>query len=543
MFYSQFILAKKGPLGTIWIAAHLERKLRKNQVADTDIGVSVDSILFPDVPIALRLSSHLLLGVVRIYSRKVNYLFDDCSEALLKIKQAFRSTAVDLPPEESTAPYHSITLPETFDLDDFELPDNDNFQGNYVDHHVSSRDQITLQDTMDGVVYSTSQFGLDERFGDGDTSGLDLDEELFLKKVAAAEPDGVMLNSNTDPQSSAQPMTSLKDDENNEMIENSEIMPTTASLNQIEDIGGDTDVIEYAQAPCTPGLLEEPNLSNIQETSACDDHLESENQSLTEFAVKDNLENASSKSDLYLANKNEMDGSLLSDVNPNPVLSILAKENGCLANDMESNQGNPQGELAPTVATMEQISLVNIDSPSLIPSALGDQVKVKNMTPYLSDKTFTASDIPDRVEDMQNGVVINDEPGMHSDDKAHEDCVELQVVRLGESNISISSLKSTCQPVSEESLENNQAYLKTELSNDMETAGDLVKSCPLSTASESNEESHSIPEFEKPGNQDSTEKSKYSMIMNPSVHENGACIVLNPGGDKSYVHDLQSEVA
>ncbi|KAG6515257.1 hypothetical protein ZIOFF_025649 [Zingiber officinale] len=123
MFYSQFILAKKGPLGTIWIAAHLERKLRKNQVADTDIGDSVDSILSPEVPIALRLSSHLLLGVVRIYSRKVNYLFHDCSEALLKVKQAFRSTAVDLPPEESIAPYHSITLPETFHLDDFELPD------------------------------------------------------------------------------------------------------------------------------------------------------------------------------------------------------------------------------------------------------------------------------------------------------------------------------------------------------------------------------------------------------------------------------------
>lgn len=45
MFYSQFILAKKGPLGTIWIAAHLERKLRKNQVADTDIGVSVGEYL------------------------------------------------------------------------------------------------------------------------------------------------------------------------------------------------------------------------------------------------------------------------------------------------------------------------------------------------------------------------------------------------------------------------------------------------------------------------------------------------------------------
>lgn len=59
------------------------------------INIPADSIIFPEVPIALRLSSHLMVGVVRIYSRKVNYLFHDCSEALLKIKQAFRSAAVD----------------------------------------------------------------------------------------------------------------------------------------------------------------------------------------------------------------------------------------------------------------------------------------------------------------------------------------------------------------------------------------------------------------------------------------------------------------
>ncbi|KAL0905202.1 hypothetical protein M5K25_027390 [Dendrobium thyrsiflorum] len=184
MFYSQFILAKKGPLGTIWIAAHLERKLRKNQVADTDIGLSVDSILFPEVPIALRLSSHLLLGVVRIYSKKVNYLFHDCSEALVKIKQAFRSTAVDLPPEESTAPYHSITLPETFDLDNFELPESALLSSNFVDNHVSTREQITLQDTVNGTSHPTSMFGLDERFGDDDAShiGLEFEQELFMDK-------------------------------------------------------------------------------------------------------------------------------------------------------------------------------------------------------------------------------------------------------------------------------------------------------------------------------------------------------------------------
>ncbi|GKV29050.1 hypothetical protein SLEP1_g38022 [Rubroshorea leprosula] len=293
MFYSQFILAKKGPLGTIWIAAHLERKLRKNQVADTDIGISVDSILFPEVPIALRLSSHLLLGVVRIYSRKVNYLFDDCSEALLKIKQAFRSTAVDLPPEESTAPYHSITLPETFDLDDFELPDNEIFQGNYVDHHVSSREQITLQDTMDGVVYSTSQFGLDERFGDGDTSqiGLDLDEELFLEKDTASGDNEV---SKSDPQGSDETMTIIKND-----ASNLEAMPINDDGDQIEGLHANSEFFEYAHAPATPGLVEVPNLSSVQEALASDDHIESADQDLTKPAAAENVESPSCSNITY----------------------------------------------------------------------------------------------------------------------------------------------------------------------------------------------------------------------------------------------------
>lgn len=45
-----------------------------------------DNILQPTVPLALRMSGHLLLGLVRIYSRKVNYLMSDASEALVKIQ-------------------------------------------------------------------------------------------------------------------------------------------------------------------------------------------------------------------------------------------------------------------------------------------------------------------------------------------------------------------------------------------------------------------------------------------------------------------------
>lgn len=46
-----------------------------------------ESIMGQDImPMALRLSGQLLLGVVRIYGRKAKYLLDDCNEALLKIK-------------------------------------------------------------------------------------------------------------------------------------------------------------------------------------------------------------------------------------------------------------------------------------------------------------------------------------------------------------------------------------------------------------------------------------------------------------------------
>ncbi len=85
----------------------MERKLSKTQTLQTDIGQSVgmglcrplllaatdsepsntDAIMGQEVEVmALRLSGQLLLGVVRIYSRKAKYLLDDCNEALLKIK-------------------------------------------------------------------------------------------------------------------------------------------------------------------------------------------------------------------------------------------------------------------------------------------------------------------------------------------------------------------------------------------------------------------------------------------------------------------------
>lgn len=92
MFYSENLLSKTGPLARVWLSANLEKKLSKSHVLQSDIQSSVGAIVDQgQAPMALRLSAQLLLGVVRIYSRKTRYLLDDCNEALMKIKMVSSS--------------------------------------------------------------------------------------------------------------------------------------------------------------------------------------------------------------------------------------------------------------------------------------------------------------------------------------------------------------------------------------------------------------------------------------------------------------------
>lgn len=87
MFYSETLLSKTGPLARVWLSANIERKLSKTHILQSNLQDSVEAIITPNqAPMALRLSGQLLLGVVRIYSRKARYLLDDCNEALMKIK-------------------------------------------------------------------------------------------------------------------------------------------------------------------------------------------------------------------------------------------------------------------------------------------------------------------------------------------------------------------------------------------------------------------------------------------------------------------------
>ncbi|KAJ2776110.1 sister chromatid cohesion protein 1 [Coemansia javaensis] len=124
MFYAEAILSKKGPLAKVWLAAHLERKLTKAQLLQTSIPSSVGAIIGQDQgpPLALRLSGQLLLGVARIYARKARYLLEDCSEALVRIKMAFRPGAADITSDAVVAAHNAITLPEALTEFDILLP-------------------------------------------------------------------------------------------------------------------------------------------------------------------------------------------------------------------------------------------------------------------------------------------------------------------------------------------------------------------------------------------------------------------------------------
>ncbi|GJN15325.1 hypothetical protein PR202_gb02226 [Eleusine coracana subsp. coracana] len=118
MFYSHQLLARKAPLGQIWMAATLHSKINRKRLDKLDIIQICEEILNPSVPMALRLSGILMGGVVIVYERKVKLLYDDVSRLLIEINQVWRmKPATDptvLPRGKAQAKYESVTLADRF---------------------------------------------------------------------------------------------------------------------------------------------------------------------------------------------------------------------------------------------------------------------------------------------------------------------------------------------------------------------------------------------------------------------------------------------
>ncbi|CAD5231011.1 unnamed protein product [Bursaphelenchus okinawaensis] len=147
MFYAQFVLAKKSALSQIWLAAHMERKLSKAQVFETDVSNAVNEILQPKSKMSLRTTGHLLLGIVRIFSKKTKYVLADCNEAFVKIKQAFQPGSAELAMLQNAVRKERNTSElDLIDEMDVIMPDISEFDYAPAPMQQSRIDDITLQE-------------------------------------------------------------------------------------------------------------------------------------------------------------------------------------------------------------------------------------------------------------------------------------------------------------------------------------------------------------------------------------------------------------
>ncbi|XP_023544010.1 sister chromatid cohesion 1 protein 2 isoform X1 [Cucurbita pepo subsp. pepo] len=144
MFHSHCTLSRKGPSGAIWVAAYFFKKLKKSLVIETDIPSSVDKILQDEMnAVTYRVMAYLLLGIARIYSKKVEYLYVDCNKVLTEINE-FVVTTKNSARKEKQTPYYAITLPKRFELDSFDLGIIEDLTGSNMVCH----EEITLKDSM-----------------------------------------------------------------------------------------------------------------------------------------------------------------------------------------------------------------------------------------------------------------------------------------------------------------------------------------------------------------------------------------------------------
>ncbi|KPA73384.1 putative double-strand-break repair protein rad21 [Leptomonas pyrrhocoris] len=120
MFFSTYVLTKKGPLAKVWLAAHWDKRLTRNEVKIVDLSQTILHIVRPVVPIALRTSGELLVGVVRIYALKVKHLLKEATEATLFLRVttlATKGSRAALSGQQRTTSIDGVLVPQTGDME------------------------------------------------------------------------------------------------------------------------------------------------------------------------------------------------------------------------------------------------------------------------------------------------------------------------------------------------------------------------------------------------------------------------------------------
>eukprot|EP01062_Namystynia_karyoxenos_P046527 TRINITY_DN348_c0_g1_i2.p1 TRINITY_DN348_c0_g1~~TRINITY_DN348_c0_g1_i2.p1 ORF type:complete len:560 (+),score=194.86 TRINITY_DN348_c0_g1_i2:104-1783(+) len=119
VFFSSYILSKKGPLAKIWLAAHWEKKLTKAEFQNIDLSEATVSIMQPTVPISARTRGELLLGCARVYANKVSILLRESQEvSLVHAKHTGKVKVAEVTAAEPHADQLVAEIPELKAPDD-----------------------------------------------------------------------------------------------------------------------------------------------------------------------------------------------------------------------------------------------------------------------------------------------------------------------------------------------------------------------------------------------------------------------------------------
>lgn len=84
---SQVAFDTTGTLGRVWLAAHWDKRLTKNSISSHDIPESIAIIKSPGNVYSLRISGFLLLGLIKIYSKKSIIALEEAEQALASLTQ------------------------------------------------------------------------------------------------------------------------------------------------------------------------------------------------------------------------------------------------------------------------------------------------------------------------------------------------------------------------------------------------------------------------------------------------------------------------
>ncbi|XP_055948271.1 double-strand-break repair protein rad21-like protein 1 isoform X2 [Argiope bruennichi] len=143
------ILKRKNVLSKIWLAAHWDKKLTRYHILQIDIEKCIRDIIHQEIILDLRLSGHLLVGIVKIFSRKATYLLNECTEIISRVR-VFRADVTVLSPRKLVAPLQAITLPEIYEkVDDFELKKT--IEDDIFSSYQSHVEDITLKETAHDI--------------------------------------------------------------------------------------------------------------------------------------------------------------------------------------------------------------------------------------------------------------------------------------------------------------------------------------------------------------------------------------------------------